>query len=304
MPPRILLADDSATVRAIARMDLETAGYEVTEAVDGQEALKLAFDHPPDVVLLDVEMPIMDGYQTIRALKADPRTANIPVVFLTGRAGAEDVAKALQLGGHDYVRKPPEATELLARVASALRVKQLQDELRSRADELERVSRTDHLTGLHNRRHMSEHLRRMGAGAKRHGYPFAVLLVDVDHFKAVNDQLGHQVGDEVLIEVAERLRQSLRIEDVVGRWGGEEFLILLPFTACAAANVLGERLRAIVGNTPVVSSGGNVSVTISIGGAAAEAAGEHDLLLLADQQLYAAKGAGRDRSLVVLSPPA
>jgi two-component system cell cycle response regulator len=303
MPPRILIADDSATVRALARMELEDAGFEVIEASDGQQALELALASPPDVVLLDVEMPVLDGYETVTALKGNALTEMIPVVFLTGRVGADDVARALKLGGHDYLRKPPEAAELLARVNAALRVKQLQDELRARADELDRMSRTDHLTGLHNRRHMEEHLRKLGAGAKRHGYPLALLIVDVDHFKVVNDKLGHQVGDEVLVEVAARLGSALRTEDMLGRWGGEEFLVLLPQTNALGARTLAERLRVRTGATPVQSSNGAVNVTISIGGAAAEGPGEHELLALADKQLYAAKDAGRDRVLVALSTP-
>jgi diguanylate cyclase (GGDEF)-like protein len=301
MPPRILIADDSATVRALARWELEAVGFEVTDVRDGQQALDSAFANPPDVVLLDIEMPVLDGYQTIRALKADARTADVPVVFLTGRVGTEDVVRALKLGGHDYLRKPPEAAELLARVGSALRVKQLQDELRARADELDRVSRTDHLTGLHNRRHMEEHLQILKASARRHGYPHAVLVIDVDHFKAVNDQLGHTAGDRVLQEIARRLEASLRTEDVLGRWGGEEFLLLLPHTTAAAAQVLGNRLRGSTSETPIDSLVGKVTVTLSIGGAAAEEPGDHDLLQLADQQLYAAKDAGRDRVLVTRS---
>jgi two-component system cell cycle response regulator len=299
--PRILLADDSATVRAIAREELVAAGYEVLEAADGAEALAVALDRAPDVVLLDIEMPVMDGYETVQALKADPRTADIPVVFLTGRVGPDDVVRALRLGGHDYLRKPPEAAELLARVSAALRVKVLQDELRSRADELDRVSRTDYLTGLHNRRHMEEHLRMLGAGAKRHGYPLAVLVVDVDHFKQVNDTLGHQAGDEVLKEVGCRLRAALRTEDILGRWGGEEFLILMPHSGAEAASVLAERLRSVMSGTPVESERGAQTVTISIGGAAAEVPGQHDLLVLADQQLYAAKSEGRDRVRIARS---
>jgi diguanylate cyclase (GGDEF)-like protein len=299
--PRILLADDSATVRALARLELETAGFDVVEATDGEQALSAALADPPDVVLLDVEMPVMDGYQCVQALKADPRTSGVPVVFLTGRVGAEDVVRALKLGGHDYLRKPPEAAELLARVNAALRVKQLQDELLARSEELERMSRTDFLTGLNNRRHLEETMARIGSGARRHGYPVAVLLVDVDHFKQINDSLGHAVGDEVLVQVARRLECALRTEDVLGRWGGEEFLVILPHTPAAAAAILGERLRAIVADDPMDSSGGAVRVTISVGGAAAEHAGEHDLLRVADEQLYAAKDAGRDRVLVARS---
>ena len=299
--PKILLADDSATVRAIARLELEAAGYDVVEAADGAQALAQALAEPPDVVLLDIEMPVMDGYETVQALKADAATADVPVVFLTGRGDPDDVVRALRLGGHDYLRKPPEPAELLARVNAALRVKALQDELRARAAELEEVSRTDHLTGLHNRRHVEDHLRSLTSWARRHGKPLSVLVIDVDHFKDVNDTLGHAAGDEVLQEVARRLRDGLRAEDVVGRWGGEEFLVLLPDTGAAAASVLGERLCAVVRSTPVTTSRGEVVVTISIGGAAAEGPGEHDLVQLADHQLYAAKGAGRDRVLVARS---
>jgi two-component system cell cycle response regulator len=299
---RILLADDSSTVRAIARMELESAGYEVIEACDGAKALAAAIEHRPDVVLLDIEMPVMDGYETVEALKAEPRTQDIPVVFLTGRVGADDVARALKLGGHDYLRKPPEAAELLARVNAALRVKALQDELRTRAEDLDRASRTDHLTGLFNRRHMEEQLRMLGSGAKRHGYPLAVLIVDVDHFKTVNDTLGHHAGDEVLITVCERLQQALRTEDILGRWGGEEFLILLPHTGADSARTLADRLRQAVSATPVVVERGSLTITISVGGAAAESDGDHELLQLADHELYAAKDDGRDRVRVALSP--
>jgi two-component system cell cycle response regulator len=299
--PRILLADDSATVRALARMELEGAGFEVVEAADGEEALRLALAAPPDVVLLDIEMPVMDGYACVQALKAESSTTHVPVVFLTGRGGADDLARALKLGGHDYLRKPPDPTELLARVNAALRVKQLQDELMARGAELERISRTDVLTGLNNRRHLEEAMRSVGSGAKRHGYPVALLLVDVDHFKQINDTHGHLVGDQVLVEVAGRLAGSLRTEDVLGRWGGEEFLVLLPHTGTAAARALAGRLRDVVRDDAVTTLDCLTRVTISIGGAAAEGPGEHDLLKLADEQLYAAKDAGRDGVLVTTS---
>ncbi|MCU1602409.1 MAG: diguanylate cyclase [Frankiales bacterium] len=303
MPPLILLADDSPTVRALAKLELEHAGYEVVEAGDGEETLRLARIRPPDVILLDVEMPQLDGYETVKALKSDPLTTHIPVVFLTGRVGPDDVVRALQLGGHDYLRKPPEPAELLARVGAALRVKQLQDELVARGDELERMSRTDFLTGLNNRRHLEEALRRVGAGAKRHGYPVAVLIIDVDHFKQINDTFGHSTGDEVLIATARRLEASLRTEDVLGRWGGEEFLVILPHTAADAAGVLAERLRGVVAGTPVRTRAGEVTFTISIGGAAAEQEGQHDLLRIADVELYAAKDAGRNSVRIVVSQP-
>ena len=290
----VLVADDSATVRALARVELEAAGYRVVEAADGAQALDRVLDGSVDVVLLDVEMPVMDGYQTIAALKADPLAADVPVVFLTARRGSEDVVRGLRLGGHDYLHKPLEPAELRARVAAAVRVKALQDRLRQRADQLDRVSRTDVLTGLHNRRHLQEHLTRLGAAARRHGHPLSVLLVDVDHFKRINDTVGHGGGDLVLQAVARALADGVRVEDVVGRWGGEEFLLLLPHTRPREAAVLAERLRAAVAGLRVPVAGREVPVTVSIGGAGAVAPSEQDLLHRADRELYAVKDTGRD----------
>ncbi|MDP9434589.1 MAG: diguanylate cyclase, partial [Actinomycetota bacterium] len=287
--PRVLLADDSATVRWIARTVLEAAGYDVVEALDGAQALACARSAPVDVVVLDIEMPVMDGYEAVQALKADPATADVPVVFLTGRSAGDDLVRALDLGGHDYLRKPPDADELLARVTAAVRVKAAQDRLRSRADLLDRTSRTDVLTGLYDRRHMEEQLRAHLAAAARHGHPVSVLLVDVDRFKQVDDNLGHGAGDALLREVARRLSGQLRTEDVLGRWGGEEFLVLAPHTDLAAAGVLAERLRSSLAAAPVPVGGEAVPVTVSIGGAAAQAGqpGQERLLELADRELYA-----------------
>lgn len=293
----VLVADDSATVRVLVRMELEAAGYEVVEAEDGQQALDAARSGQIDAVLLDVEMPVMDGFQTIGALKADPLTADLPVVFLTSRSASEDIVGALRAGAHDYLRKPPDPAELLARVAAAVEVTALRGELRRRTEELDRMSRTDHLTDLFNRRHLDESLQAMVASSRRHQFPVTVLLVDVDHFKQVNDRYGHEAGDVVLQAVARALAGALRIEDLVGRWGGEEFLVLAPHTDVDGALVLGERLRAQVAAAPVPTTAGEIAVTISIGGATATApgTGADVVLRAADEQLYAAKEAGRDR---------
>ena len=302
----VLVADDSATVRALVRLELEAAGYDVVEAEDGSQALEAAQAGGLDAVLLDVEMPVLDGFATIAALKADPRTADLPVVFLTSRGTSEDVVGALRLGAHDYLRKPPEPAELLARVAAAVEVSGLRTELRRRTEELDRMSRTDHLTGLHNRRHLDESLQVVLASSRRHAFPVSVLLVDVDHFKAVNDVHGHEAGDAVLQAVAQALRQAVRADDVLGRWGGEEFLVLSQHTEVEGARVLADRLRAAVGRVRVAVPGGAIAVTVSVGAATASgpAAGVDDVLRAADAQLYAAKAAGRDRASVTLLPPA
>jgi diguanylate cyclase (GGDEF)-like protein len=290
----VLVADDSETVRAVLRLELVHAGYQVVEATNGQEAVELARQYDVAVVLLDVEMPVLDGHQALAALKADEATRDIPVVFLSGRGAGDDLVQALREGAHDYLRKPPEPAELLARVGAANRIKELQGELRRRAEELDLVSRTDYLTGLSNRRHVEEHLRAALAASVRHGHTLAVLLLDIDHFKRVNDEGGHAAGDEVLGSVARTLVSAVRLEDLVGRWGGEEFIVVATNTAEHSAAALAERLRhAVESSTPV---------TVSIGGSWTPAPADR-LIAAADANLYAAKDAGRNRVVVDGPPP-
>ena len=289
--PLVLVADDSATIRALVRYELESGGYAVVEATDGPAALALTAQHAVDVVLLDIQMPGPDGHAVLAQLKAREATRDVPVVFLSGNDSADDVVQALREGAHDYLRKPPDPAELQARVASAYRMKQLQEQLRERAVELESISRTDHLTGLYNRRHGEEHLRGALAFARRSGQPVSVLLIDVDHFKQVNDTRGHSGGDDVLFEVAQALSSVVRTEDVIARWGGEEFFVCSHRSDLAAASVLAERLRTAVAT--------RCDVTVSIG-AAVSSGDDVGLRETADRNLYAAKAAGRDRCVVSL----
>jgi two-component system cell cycle response regulator len=298
----VLVADDSGVVRVMLRRQLEARGLRVEEAEDGHQAVRGCRMLRPDVVLLDVEMPGLDGYTVLRILREDAELSEIPVVFLTAHAETEDVVRGLQLGAHDYLRKPFEPSELIARVSAALRVKSLQDELRRRNAELETVTRTDALTGICNRRHLEERLHGMLAAARRHRQPAAVLMIDVDHFKRVNDTLGHAGGDAVLRQVAERLHRRVRLEDVVGRWGGEEFVVLSDATDAAAAEVLAGRLLAAVGGSPFAIEGADdVGVTVSIGCAAGTDDAEA-LLRRADTALYEAKSNGRNRVVVSGGP--
>ncbi|MDT7572112.1 MAG: two-component system, cell cycle response regulator [Actinomycetota bacterium] len=284
--PLVLVADDRPSVRAVFRSGLEAAGYGVVEAADGREAVAQAARNDLSVILLDVAVPGLDGHQTLAALKADESTRDVPVVFLSDRGAGDDLVQALHEGAHDYLRTPPEPAELLARVGAARRVKQLQDELRTRAVELEHVSRTDHLTGLANRRHVEEQLRSVLSAALRHAQPAAVLIIDVDHFKSVNDQRGHAAGDQVLAQIGATLRAAVRTEDLLGRWGGEEFIVVAANTGGEAVAVLAERLRAAVENAS--------PVTVSIGGACTTEVGLR-LVDVADANLYKAKAAGRNR---------
>lgn len=293
----VLLIDDSSVIRAVVRRRLEEQGYTVVEVEDGGGALAAFRECRPDVVLLDIEMPVLDGFEILKLIKAEGDQAETPVVFLTARDKTEDLVEALRMGAHDYLRKPFEPAELTARVRAAVRVKTLQDELRVRNSELELVSRTDPLTGLWNRRHTEEQLQSAASLSRRHGTPFSVLMIDVDHFKHVNDSAGHTAGDAVLVEVAVRILDIVRIEDVVARWGGEEFLVVLPSTEIDGAWTLGDRIRAAVADGPIPFIDGSISVTVSVGCAASGGGETGDAIVTrADSALYAAKEGGRDRT--------
>jgi diguanylate cyclase (GGDEF)-like protein len=301
-PIVVLLVEDSAAIRALVRRMLVAGGHTVVEAAGGAAALAVCREQQPDVVLLDVEMPEMSGWDVLAAMKADPDLRDVPVVFLTGRSDTTDMVDGLRLGAHDYLRKPCEPTELLARVQAAARVKRLQDELRQRNEDLDRISRTDALTGLRNRRHVEEYLVKLTSLARRNAEPIAVLVIDIDHFKSVNDTHGHDAGDAVLREVAGRMLGSVRLEDMVGRWGGEEFLVVLPNTAAEGAAELAERLRQVVAETPCrLADGEAVQVSISVGCAASLMDDAGRLVRSADAAMYEAKESGRNRVVMAAS---
>ncbi|MCU1365794.1 MAG: response regulator receiver modulated diguanylate cyclase [Ilumatobacteraceae bacterium] len=291
---RILVAEDSLVIRAVVRDQLEEEGYQVCEAVDGEDALVQAAAERPDAILLDIEMPGLDGHQVLARLKADPTLADTPVVFLTGRTSTADMVDGLRAGAHDYLKKPFEPAELLARVGGAVRIKRLQDQLRDRNEQLDKLSRIDALTGIYNRRHIDEQLANEASRAQRHNQTLAVLMLDIDHFKHVNDTEGHPAGDEVLREFAARLRTVLRTDDVIGRWGGEEFVILAPQTDLAGALTLAERARKAIADRPVEFGELSISITVSIG-CTIGLDGASALIGRADKALYLAKNGGRNR---------
>jgi diguanylate cyclase (GGDEF)-like protein len=298
---RILVAEDSALLRRMIGDVLRQHDWEVLEATDGAQALAMARAENPAVLLMAREMEGLDGLAVLDALRADPRTQDMPVVFVTGHTDARDLAEGLERGAHDYVRKPVDPVELVARIRTALRLRALHDELARRNAELEELARTDVLTGLANRRHADEVLRATIASARRHHRTLCAVLVDVDRFKTINDAHGHAAGDAVLREIAARLADGLREEDVAARWGGEEFLLLLPDSP--DASIVCERLRAAIAGRPVNVHGLlELRVSASFGWAAwtGDETGEA-LVGRADVALYAAKNGGRDR--VVAAAP-
>jgi two-component system, cell cycle response regulator len=300
MTPTILVAEDSVVIRAVLRRYLEDEGYSVIEADNGQAAIDRCHEASPDTVLLDIEMPGLNGHEVLAYLKADPELKNIPVVFLTGKTGTDDIVAGLRAGAQDYLKKPFEVPELIARVGAAVRTKQLQDELAHRSAEFARISRIDALTGLYNRRHLEDRLQEVNGAAIRHNQPLSVIMLDIDFFKQVNDTEGHLGGDRVLQEFARRLQGEVRGEDAAGRWGGEEFLVILAQTDAEGALALAERIRVAIGSEPFTLDDHAIAVTMSAGSASGPLGDIDELVRRADIALYQAKAAGRNR--VVAAP--
>jgi two-component system, cell cycle response regulator len=275
----ILVVGPDEPVRRLGRED-----YELVAAADGAAALARIAERRPDAILLagDEAPALLDR------LRADEDLAAVPVIMLTGEP---DV---LRRGAQDYVTAPYDPAELDARVMAALRVKALHDQLVEANRRLAEQAMTDELTGLANRRHGAHALERAVALAVRHGHALALARIDVDRFKAINDTHGHQAGDEVLAEVARRLAASVRGGDELARWGGDEFVAILPATDRAGALRAAERMRAAVAASPVEGRGAQVPVTISVGWAHWVGDTPDDLLARADRALYEAKDVGRD----------
>lgn len=297
--PRILIADDSMVVRAVIGKQLGSEGFELLEAADGDAALAVCRSTPPDVVLLDVEMPGRNGYDVLSVMQADAELAGIPVIFLSGQVSAEHVATGLRLGAHDYLRKPVETGELLARVTAALRTKALQDRLKRDNAQLRQLAPIDPLTGVLDVRGLQERLEAMSEDAKLRGRPLAGVLLDVQGLDAINNASGWAVGDEVLRHLAELVSAMIGPGEVVGRCGPDEFLVLLPNTELATAEALARSLQSRVAAVPVVVGPDAVVVRISVG-AAVTVDGSAESLVLALQDAIAG---GAPRPPVSAPPP-
>ena len=296
----VLVAEDSPVYRQILSSHLQEWGFPYTLAKDGSEAWKL-LQRPdcPKLVLLDWILPDIDGVELCRRIRqADSGQAYSYVILLTGKDARADLLEAMQAGADDYLVKPFDQLELKARLLVGKRIVGLHEQLVSARDSMRYAATHDSLTGILNRGEVFDSLRRELDRARRGCKPVSIILADVDHFKSVNDTQGHPFGDEVLKEIARRFRGKLRVYDSLGRYGGEEFLMVLPDCDLMSALIRADELRTAVGSAPMVFSRVSKSVTVSMGVAVSEdfATGDITALLTgADRGLYAAKREGRDR---------
>lgn len=283
----VLIVDDSPTnLKVLATCVKESHRVKVT--TNGEQCLQIALTEPqPDLILLDVEMPVMDGYEVCLQLKSSPKTQHIPVIFVTSLMEDKDEEKGLSLGAVDYITKPIRPAIVMARINTHITLKQ-------QRDELNKMAYFDQLTGLYNRHYLIDSASKKVSRALRHRYNLWVLMIDIDHFKRINDTYGHPIGDEVLKQVAEILALDKRSEDIASRLGGEEFVII--FDPCEQEFALqkAERIRKKI----ELLRPQNIEVTVSIGLAKLvdEDANFERLLKRADDALYRAKSNGRNRT--------
>jgi len=292
-PQSVLVIDDAQEIHDLIQARLKAEGVRLLHACDAQTGVALAREHRPDLFLLDLDLAGSSGLDVCRELKADVDLTSIPVIILTGTVDVATKVRAFDAGAIDYVTKPFDAFELRARVRAALRTKRFQDLLATRAQ-------IDPLTGLWNRAHFDARLAEEVALALRHDRALGLLMIDVDHFKRINDRDGHPFGDSVLRLVAATIAGCVRGDDVPCRYGGEEFAVILRETGSTAALSLGERVRAAVAGVRAGTPDQPVQVTVSVGCCGTDlvpgAPTVDKLLAAADRGLYFAKRTGRDRA--------
>lgn len=301
-PPMVLIADDDRVTREYVGGLLRGNGMEVEVVGDGKAAVDRVGQGGVDVVLLDIVMPGLSGIDCCRLIKTMTADAFTPVILVTARSDPDSRVEGLRIGADDYVSKPFDERELLARVNGMLRIKKVHDEVMFAKARLERLAVRDELTNLYNYRYLHTRLNEEFKRAERYRDPLACAMLDIDHFKSFNDRFGHDVGDIVLAEVAQRLRDSVREIDVVARYGGEEFLLVLPSTHFSGALTVADRVWRSVGSVPFeLGDGQSHRVTISLGVAlypSRDVKSKDQLLKAADRALYQAKEDGRDRICV------
>ena len=300
---KILVVDDVLQNIEILFQTLKLQKYQLSFSNSGIKALDLAPKFLPDLILLDVMMPEMDGIETCRRLKADEVTRDIPVIFITAKTEVEDVIKGFEVGGVDYITKPFNLGEVRVRVETQLRLRKILKEkddlileLKDTQEILMNSSRIDLLTGIHNRPGLEEKLIQEQSRSQRVGKTFSMILADIDHINNINEEFGMKVGDQIIIRTASLLTENVRSHDLVGRWSSEEFLILLPETELADAKMLAEKIRSLVENEKLSFDQKQVPLTLSMGVSTCALDMKWDKCLVGAQEcLHKAKGLGRNK---------
>ncbi len=284
----VLVVDDNPDKLSLLEAALSMAGYEVSTARDGEEGLAAVASFPPDLVIADIMMPRMDGYELARRIRDNPQTRFIPIILQTA-AGfrADDQRRGSEVGALGYFTDPTDLDLLLARARTLL-------DFKAYLDTCEEEAFTDHLTGLANRRRFERHLEREVARTLRHERSFCLLMLDIDHFKQINDNYGHDVGDEAIKSFARILQEGIRGIDLAARVGGEEFAIILTETNLGSAMEVAERLRLALQEVELPLAG-RVAASFGVAECPSHAQTARDLLASADAALYEAKRQGRDR---------
>lgn len=300
MSASVLIIDDSVTVREQIIRNLESCSLftRYFEAEDGLEGFKKLLSSRVDIILCDLEMPRIDGFKFLSMLKSRPDLQDIPVIILTGMNDRDRKLKGLEQGASDYITKPFDPEELIARVKIHLKIKKLQDEQKRTNELLLELSNTDHLTGLFNRRYMMEALDKEVQRSTRKGGNLSLIMLDIDHFKTVNDRFGHLQGDVVLQKVSLQLQKELRNYDCAARYGGEEFVAILPDSTLKEAVFVADRIRLSVQSTKFNGPLDKLSLTVSLGVACfspQDSPTVDGFIKLADDALYRAKANGRNR---------
>ncbi|HEX7190817.1 MAG TPA: diguanylate cyclase [Thermoanaerobaculia bacterium] len=294
----IAIVDDDAAIRRLLKFYMLRAGYETIECTTGEEARQMLATSPWDLAILDRRLPDLDGVVLAHELKSNRNLRARYVIMLTGEDDQEAKVEGLELGADDYITKPFQYPELLARIRAGRRIVELQKELIDANKRLELLSITDGLTRLYNHRYFQDELARAFEESVRYDRPLSLAIIDIDFFKKVNDTYGHAVGDEVLKAVSNVFRESVRATDLVARYGGEEFAVMMPETELADGMTFAEKIRSIVESTTAQTQAGPLQVTVSIGVSAAprtKVRTAKELVIHADKALYRAKKNGRNR---------
>ena len=295
---KILIVEDEAINRKLVKKSLQTAGYEITEAEDGLAAWELFQQEPFQLVITDWMMPGLNGPELVHKIRESGQKQYTYIIMLTAMNDEDNVVSGLESGADEYLTKPFNGRELVARVASGVRILKLEEQLMHARHQMEVLAMHDGLTDLFNRRAIEEHAEAEFSKAIRKDRPLSIILLDIDHFKNVNDQYGHKVGDTTLQHVEKILSDGIRTDDRVGRWGGEEFIVILPETELESALVVAERLRVRTAEAAIpLENEATLSVHISLGVACANGQFKSlaNFIDAADQALYQAKQTGRNK---------